>query len=148
LREYGLGKWIKPLQELAGGQSADVQFILKIRDGKWDLYGRTAGGAAEPIDYDSNYEVDGNTVIASHEGDSNTYRWSVDGDTLTLKWLATTYRRTRGIPEVGLPAGPLYDRDVPEVDEAMRAAWARDPKVQERRRQILERWREEGLTDA
>jgi hypothetical protein len=33
-------------------------------------------------------------------------------------------------------------------DEAMRAAWARNPKVQERRRQILERWAEEGLSDA
>jgi hypothetical protein len=31
---------------------------------------------------------------------------------------------------------------------AQRAAWARDPKVQERRRQILEGWREEGLSDA
>jgi hypothetical protein len=28
---------------------------------------------------------------------------------------------------------------------AQRAAWARDPKVQARRREILERWREEGL---
>jgi hypothetical protein len=28
---------------------------------------------------------------------------------------------------------------------AQRAAWARDPKVQERRRQILDRWRDEGL---
>jgi hypothetical protein len=29
---------------------------------------------------------------------------------------------------------------------AERASWARDPKVQERRREILERWREQGLT--
>jgi hypothetical protein len=29
---------------------------------------------------------------------------------------------------------------------AERAAYARDPKVQERRRQILERWRDEGLS--
>jgi hypothetical protein len=28
---------------------------------------------------------------------------------------------------------------------AQRAAWARNPKVQERRREILERWRDEGL---
>jgi hypothetical protein len=28
---------------------------------------------------------------------------------------------------------------------AERAAFARDPEVQERRRQILEKWREEGL---
>jgi hypothetical protein len=31
---------------------------------------------------------------------------------------------------------------------AERAAYARDPKVQELRRQILERWRDEGLSDA
>ena len=29
---------------------------------------------------------------------------------------------------------------------ARRASWAKDPKVQARRRQILERWRGEGLS--
>jgi hypothetical protein len=28
---------------------------------------------------------------------------------------------------------------------AQRAAWARDPKVQARRREIIKRWRDEGL---
>jgi hypothetical protein len=32
-----------------------------------------------------------------------------------------------------------------EKARAQRGYWARDPKVQERRRQILEKWREEGL---
>jgi hypothetical protein len=29
---------------------------------------------------------------------------------------------------------------------AQREAWARDPKVQARRREIFERWRDEGLS--
>jgi hypothetical protein len=74
-------------------------FILKIRAGRWDLYGKAEGGAAEPLDYDATYEVLGHTVVASHEGDSNTYLWSVDGDTPTLTWVGTIYGSTQGIPE-------------------------------------------------
>jgi hypothetical protein len=31
---------------------------------------------------------------------------------------------------------------------AQREAWARDPRVQARRREILKRWQEEGFNDA
>lgn len=99
LRKYGLGKYIKPFQALAPDPSADIVFTLEIREGRWDLYGETGGGAAEPLDYDARYEVDGKKVVVSHEGESNTYGWSVSGDTLRLTWLGTTYKSVGGIPE-------------------------------------------------
>jgi hypothetical protein len=101
LREAGLEKWIEPLRALpASAPPTDSNvFALEIHAGAWNLYWEPDGGAGEPIDFDSRYKVDGNTVVVSHEGDSNTYRWSVDGDTLRLTWVDTTYGSYKGIPE-------------------------------------------------
>ena len=101
LRDAGLDKWIEPLRGLpAGDPPAESNvFILEIGQGTWDLSWESNGAAAEPIDFDAQYEVDGSTVKVSHEADFNTYRWSIDGDTLTLTWLDTTYGSYEGIPE-------------------------------------------------
>jgi hypothetical protein len=101
LREAGLEEWIQPLRDVpATDPPADSNvFILEIGEGKWDLSWERDGGPAEPLDFDAQYEVDGETVMVSHEDDFNRYRWSVDGDTLTLEWVETTYGDYRGIPE-------------------------------------------------
>ncbi len=101
LRKAGLGQWVKPLRALPANDPpvASNVFILEIDAGRWDLYWEPDGGAAEQLDFDASYEVEGDMVEASHEGDSNTYRWAVDGDTLTLRWVGTTYGSHKGIPE-------------------------------------------------
>ena len=101
LREAGLGKWIQPLRKLPAN-AAPVEsnvFVLEIAGGRWDLYWEPDGAAADQLDYDASYEVDGQTVTVSHEGDFNKYRWSVDGNGLTLTWVDTTYGDYQGIPE-------------------------------------------------
>ena len=98
LRKHELTKWIKrfgPLSPVSPGTA----LILEIDDGTWDLYGKSKGTPREEIDYDADYELDGDTVVVSHEGESNTYRWSVEDDTLRLMWLDTTYGGYKGIPE-------------------------------------------------
>ena len=60
---------------------------LTIENGAWDLYGASGGGQPEPIDYDAEYEIDGDTVVFHHSDGSNTYRWTVDDDTLTLDFV-------------------------------------------------------------
>ena len=98
LRKHGLAKWIQRFRPVAP-IAADTVLILKIDEGTWDLYGKSKGAPREEIDYDADYELDGDTVVVSHEGESNTYRWSVDDDTLRLTWLDTTYGGYKGIPE-------------------------------------------------
>ena len=101
LRKSDLEEWVKPLRALPASNPpvGSNVFILEIQAGKWDLYWEPDGGAAEQLDFDASYEVDGDMVVVSHEGDSNTYRWSMDGDTLTLKRVDTTYGSYKGIPE-------------------------------------------------
>jgi hypothetical protein len=99
LREHGLGDWVARFEQNAPVSDAPTALVLEIRDGRWDLYGRPRGGQREEIDYDAQFEVDGDIVVVSHEGDSNTYRWAIDGESLKLAWLETTYGRNNGIPE-------------------------------------------------
>jgi|SRR5687768_2390350 len=99
LREQGLGESVGGFEKNAPISDAPTSLILEIGDGTWDLYGQAQGGQREEIDYDAQFEVDGDTVVVSHEGDSNTYRWSVNGGVLKLAWLKTTYRAYKGIPE-------------------------------------------------
>jgi len=99
LRAAGLGKWVRGFLEAEGDQPAETVFVLEVQDGRWDLFREEDGAAAEPLDYDATYEVDGDTVVVSHEGDTNTYRWSVEGDTLTIEWIETTYPDLGGVPE-------------------------------------------------
>ena len=99
LREQGLGEWVARFEQNAPISGPPTVLVLEIRDGGWDLYGRPRGGQREEIDYDAEYEVNGDIVVVSHEGDSNTYRWAVKGENLELTWLETTYGRNNGIPE-------------------------------------------------
>ena len=55
---------------------------LTIENGAWDLYGESGGGEPVPIDYNAEYEIDGETVVFHHSDGSNFYRWQVDEDTL------------------------------------------------------------------
>jgi hypothetical protein len=56
------------------------------------------GGQPEPIDYDTEYEFHGDTVVFHHAAGSNTRRWEVDHDTLRLHFVQST------LP--GYPASP------------------------------------------
>jgi hypothetical protein len=99
LRAAGLTKSIRGFKRNAPISDAPTELILKIGEGTWDLYGQPEAGAREEIDYDAQYEVDGDIVVVSHEGDSNTYRWSVNDHLLSLSWIRTTYEPHEGIPE-------------------------------------------------
>ena len=101
LSEAGLEEYIQPLRELPAKNPPTESnvFILEVHDGSWNLYWESNGGAPEPLDYDAQYEVNGDTVMVSHEADHNVYRWSVDGQTLAIDWIETTYEPYKGIPE-------------------------------------------------
>ena len=73
----------------------------------WNSASRTASGTStarrtgqrEPIDYDAEYEIDGDTVTFHHSDGSNTHRWTVDGDTLSLEFVKGTMPPYEGIPD-------------------------------------------------
>jgi hypothetical protein len=98
LRRHGLARYVEDYRKNAPF-SGDTLLTLTIEDGAWDLYGESGGGQPEPIDYDAEYEIDGDTVVFHHSDGSNTYRWSVDGDTLTLEFVESTLPGYKGIPD-------------------------------------------------
>ena len=98
VRRHGLGRWVKDYRANAPF-FGDTVLILTIEDGAWDLYGKSGGGQPVPIDYDAEYEIDGDTVVFHHSDGSNTYRWQVDHDTLTLHFVESTLPGYRGIPD-------------------------------------------------
>jgi hypothetical protein len=98
LRRYGLGRWVKDYRDNAPF-FGDTVLTLTIEDGAWNLYGSSGGGQPAPIDYNADYEIDGDTVVFEHHDGSNTYRWQVDLDTLTLHFVKTTLPGYRGIPD-------------------------------------------------
>ncbi len=98
VRRYGLGRWVEDYRENAPF-SGDVVLTLTIQNGAWDLYGDSGGGQPEPIDYDAEYEIDGDTVVFHHSDGSNTYRWEVEHDTLRLHFVRSTLPGYRGIPD-------------------------------------------------
>ena len=98
VRRHGLGRWVKAYRNNAPFVD-DTVLTLTIEDGAWDLYGRTEGGQSEPIDYDAEYEIDGDTVVFHHSDGSNTYRWEVDDDVLRLRFERSTLPAYRGIPD-------------------------------------------------
>ena len=98
VRRYGLGRWVEDYRKNAPF-SADTVLTLTIESGAWDLYGGSGGGQPEPIDYDAEYEIGGDTVVFHHSDGSNTYRWEVDHDTLRLSFVRSTLPGYRGIPE-------------------------------------------------
>jgi hypothetical protein len=97
VRRYDLGRWVEAYRDKSPF-FADTVLTLTIKNGAWDLYGKSTGGQPEPIDYDAEYEIDGDTVVFHHHDGSNTYHWQVDHDTLTLHFVRTTLPRYRGIP--------------------------------------------------
>ena len=83
LRKQGFERFIKDYRANAPF-STDTVLELSIENGQWNLYGES-DGQREPIDYDAEYTIDGDTVTFEHSDGTNTHRWTVDGDTLTLK---------------------------------------------------------------
>ena len=98
VRRHGLGRWVKAYRNNAPFFDETV-LTLTIEDGAWDLYGKAKGGQSEPIDYDAEYEIDGDTVVFHHSDGSNTYRWEVDDDVLRLHFERSTLPGYRGIPD-------------------------------------------------
>jgi hypothetical protein len=98
VRRYGFGRYVKGYRDNSPF-SGDTVLTLTIEDGAWDLYGRARGGQPEPIDYDADYEIDGDTVVFHHSDGSNTYRWVVHHDTLRLHFVQSTLPDYRGIPD-------------------------------------------------
>ena len=98
LRRHGLGQWVADYRRNAPF-SGDTVLTLTIEDGAWDLYGQVGDGPAEPIDYDAEYDIAGDTVTFHHSDGSNTHRWSIEGDTLSLEFVTGTMPPYRGIPD-------------------------------------------------
>jgi hypothetical protein len=97
LRRQGFGKFVKDYRANAPF-STDTVLELSIEDGQWNLYGETEEGR-EPIDYDAEYEIDGDTVTFHHSDGSNTHRWTVDGERLSLEFVKGTMPPYEGIPD-------------------------------------------------
>ena len=99
VRRHGLGRHVADYRKNAPF-SGDTLLTLTIENGAWDLYSDSDGGQPQPIDYDAEYEIDGDTVVFHHSDGSNTYRWSVDGDTLDARVRQVDLARTtEGIPD-------------------------------------------------
>ena len=98
VRSYGLGRYVEDYRANAPF-FGDTVLTLTIEDGAWDLYGQARGGQPEPIDYNADYEIDGDTVVFHHSDGSNTYRWEVHDDTLRLHFVRSTLPAYRGIPD-------------------------------------------------
>jgi hypothetical protein len=98
VRRHGLGRWVDDYRANAPF-SGDTLLTLTVQDGAWDLYGESGGGGPQPIDYDAEYEIDGDTVVFHHSDGSNTYRWTVEDDTLRLDFVRSTLPPYRGIPD-------------------------------------------------
>jgi hypothetical protein len=98
LREHGLGRWIERFLKVPPFSGVTV-LELSIEDGQWNLYGESDGQAPAPIDYDAEYEIDGDTVSFVHSNGLNSHRWRVEGDTLSLEWVRGTLPPYRGIPD-------------------------------------------------
>ena len=98
VRRHGLGRWVKDYRENAPF-FGDTVLTLTIENQAWDLYGESGGGQPEPIDYNAEYEISGDTVVFHHSDGSNTYRWEVHHDTLRLHFVRSTLPGYRGIPD-------------------------------------------------
>ncbi len=98
VRRHGLGRWVRAYRDNAPFL-ADTVLTLTVENGAWDLYGAAPGGQPEPIDYDAEYEIDGDTVVFHHSDGSITYRWEVDQDVLRLHFGGSTLPGYRGIPD-------------------------------------------------
>jgi hypothetical protein len=98
LREHGLGKWIRQFRPLSPIQEPTT-LLLELRNGEWDLYGKSSGQPRVEIDFDAEFETKGDSVEKVHSTGTTTYSWSISGDTLTLDWQKTTEPPVEGIPD-------------------------------------------------
>ncbi len=98
LHRHGLGRWVEDYRAHAPF-TGDTVLTLTIEEGAWNLYGASTGQEPQPIDYDAEYEIDGDTVVFHHSDGSNTYRWEVQLDTLRLRFVRSTLPGYRGIPD-------------------------------------------------
>jgi hypothetical protein len=98
LRREGFSRFVKDFRANAPF-STDTVLILSIEGGQWNLYGESQGKPAEPIDYDAEYEIDGDTVTFHHSSGSNTYQWTVEADELRLEFVKSTLPPYEGVPE-------------------------------------------------
>ena len=98
VRRSGLGRWVDEYAANAPFRR-DTVLTLTIENGAWDLYGAAAGGQPKPIDYDAEYEIDGDTVVFHHSNGSNTYQWSIVDNQLSLEFVRSTLPGYRGIPD-------------------------------------------------
>ena len=99
IRRYGLGRYVGDYRENSPFFGDDTVLTLTIENGAWDLYGISGGGEPVPIDYNAEYEIDGESVVFHHSDGSNFYRWQVGEDTLTLHFVKSTLPGYRGIPD-------------------------------------------------
>ncbi len=97
LRQQGFEEWIEKFRKSPPISQVTV-LDLSIEGGQWNLYGESDAGRV-PIDYDAEYEIDGDTVTFHHSDGSNTHRWTVDGDTLSLEFVKGTMPPYEGIPD-------------------------------------------------
>ena len=97
LRREGPAKWVEEFRAIPPFTRVEA-LDLSIEDGQWNLYGE-ADGQRQPIDYDAEYEIDGDTVVFHHSDGSNTYEWTINGDTLSLEFVRSTLPGFEGIPE-------------------------------------------------
>ena len=98
VRRHGLGRWVEEYRANAPF-TEDTVLTLTVEDGAWDLHGASDGGEPQPIDYDAEYEITGDTVVFHHSDGSNTYRWEVQDDTLRLHFVKSTLPGYQGIPD-------------------------------------------------
>jgi hypothetical protein len=116
LEREGLGEWIDAFRSQSP-LLGDTKLVLVIEGGQWNLYGERADGQREPIDFDAEYAIDGDTVAVFHGEGSRRLGWSVEGDTLTIKSRSTTLSPSAGIPDevfqVALYTTSSFDRQDP-----------------------------------
>ena len=99
LRRHGLGRHVEGYQRLMAPYIDRAVLTLTIENGEWDLYAKSGDESPEPIDYNAEYEITGDTVVFHHSEGSNFHRWQVDGDTLTFEFVRSTLPGVEGIPE-------------------------------------------------
>jgi hypothetical protein len=98
LERQGLGDWTDEFRSQSP-IAAGMKLVLVIEAGQWDLYGESADGGREPIDYDAEYRIDGDSVSVFHADGTRSLGWSVEDDVLTIESKSTTLSATAGIPD-------------------------------------------------